>query len=67
MLWTQKVQEPLEKGQKERLTELDRKKREVNALMEELSKMCLSDLGTKINRTKVETLVTIHVYQRDQF
>lgn len=30
-----------------------------------LSDMCLEDLGTKINRTKIETLVTIQVHQYD--
>lgn len=30
-----------------------------------LSSWCLQDLGTKMNRTKIETLVTIQVHQRD--
>lgn len=29
--------------------------------------MCLSDNMTKLIRTKIETLVTIQVYQRDKF
>jgi len=34
--------------------------------MTDLSVMCLEDLD-KLTRTKVETLVTIHVHQRDLF
>ena len=30
-----------------------------------MSRWCLQDLGTKINRRKIETLVTIHVHARD--
>lgn len=66
MLWTSKVQEALEKNQKERLSEMDKKKRDINNIMEVLSRMCLKDYG-KIERTKVETLVTVHVHQRDLF
>jgi dynein heavy chain len=67
MLWTQKVQDSLERNQKERLTELDKKKKEVNAIMDKLSIMCLEDITSQIQRIKVETLVTIHVHQRDTF
>ena len=48
MLWTLKVQEALERNQKERINELERKKKEVNMIMDKLSAMCLSDLGSKI-------------------
>jgi len=34
--------------------------------MSELTMMCLEDMD-KLARTKVETLVTIHVHQRDLF
>ncbi len=34
--------------------------------MTDLSIMCLEDLD-KLSRTKVETLVTIHVHQRDLY
>jgi dynein heavy chain len=36
-------------------------------MLSELSSWCLTDLGTKLNRTKVETLITIEVHQRDCF
>ncbi|RYY33098.1 hypothetical protein EON62_04570, partial [archaeon] len=35
------------------------------AILSTLSSWCLQDLGSKLNRTKVETLVTIQVHQRD--
>ena len=34
-------------------------------ILSTLSSWCITDLGTKMNRTKVETLVTIQVHQRD--
>ena len=37
------------------------------AVLQELSSWCLTDLKTKMNRRKIETLVTIHVHQRDVF
>ena len=36
-------------------------------MLQELSSWCLTDLKTKMNRRKIETLVTIHVHQRDVF
>ena len=40
---------------------------EVNSMMNELTAMCRDDLPNKLVRTKVETLVTIQVYQKDLF
>ena len=34
-------------------------------ILSEMSRWCLQDLGTSINRRKIETLVTIHVHARD--
>ena len=34
-------------------------------VLSEMSSWCLQDLGTKVNRKKIETLVTVHVHQRD--
>lgn len=31
-------------------------------VLQEMSSWCLQDLGTKMNRTKIETLVTIQVH-----
>jgi len=55
MLWTEKVGDCLERSQKEKLTELEKKKKEVNNIMSELTKMCLENLD-KLKRMKVETL-----------
>jgi dynein heavy chain, axonemal len=66
MIWTNKVQDCLERNQKEKLTELDRKKKDIENIMKELSSMCLEEMD-RLKRCKVETLVTIHVHQRDLF
>lgn len=66
MIWTNKVQDCLERNQKEKLTELDKKKRDIEGIMKELSAMCLEEMN-RLKRTKIETLVTIHVHQRDLF
>jgi dynein heavy chain len=66
MLWTSKVIECLEKSSKEKIAEFERKKKDINNIMSELTELCLSDLN-KLKRMKVETLVTIHVHQRDLF
>merc|ERR1719281_450582 len=36
-------------------------------MLQDLVAACLTDLGSKMNRTKFETLVTIHVHQKDLF
>jgi len=58
MLWTSKVQDCLERTQKDKLQQLDIKKKEINNIMSELSAMCLEDMN-KLRRIKIETLVTI--------
>lgn len=40
----------------------DQKKKEVNAMMDILTGMCLEEHKSIIDRTKVETLVTIMVH-----
>lgn len=34
-------------------------------MLGELTNMCLQPIETNLERTKVETLVTVHVHQRD--
>jgi dynein heavy chain len=41
--------------------------RKFQQILSDLVSICLTDLGSKMNRTKFETLVTIHVHQRDLF
>jgi dynein heavy chain len=36
-------------------------------MLTDLIALCLTDLGSKMNRTKFETLVTVHVHQKDLF
>lgn len=38
---------------------MEEKRSKISGMMDILSKMCLEDLKTKINRMKIETLVTI--------
>lgn len=46
---------------------LKAKSLEVNGMMNDLTAMCREDLPNQLVRTKVETLVTIQVYQKDLF
>ena len=36
-------------------------------MLTDLVNLCLTDLGSSMNRTKFETLVTVHVHQKDLF
>jgi dynein heavy chain len=64
--WTFECQNALEKC---RATKgiMAEKNKACLGVLSELSSWCLTDLKTKMNRTKVETLVTIQVHQRDVF
>ncbi len=64
MLWTADVQLALEKCQSKKNAMKECNTKQVK-ILQEMSSWCLQDLGTKTNRTKVESLVTIHVHQRD--
>lgn len=44
---------------------MDLKRNEIKEHMSILSGMCLEDLNGAVERTKVETLVTIQVHQKD--
>ena len=63
MIWTYKMEEGLRKRTEKGVW--DGKKKEIDSIMKELTAMCLEDLGSSLNRTKIETLVTIQVHQRD--
>ena len=41
MIWTQKVQDALEKSQKDRNAEMEKKKNEIVLIMKKLTAMCL--------------------------
>jgi hypothetical protein len=66
MIFTQKVTDCLERT-KDRLQAFKIKNTEVNTMMSDLSAMCRENLPNKLIRTKVETLVTIQVYQKELF
>lgn len=64
MVWTADCQEALDKMSKERdRTIMSQTNKVFATMMADLVQCCLSDLGTSLNRTKYETLVTIHVHQ----
>lgn len=64
LLWTMDCQTALEtcKTKKHIMKETNQKQL---AVLQEMSSWCLQDLGSKANRRKIETLVTIYVHQRD--
>lgn len=67
MLWNTKVSECLEKSSREKVAELNKKGKEIKAMMDDLTSMCLDSTLNKLQRTKIETCVTIHVRQREIF
>ena len=64
--WTVQCQEALSKARanKQIMMETNRNQK---AVLDDLSSWCLEDLGSRMNRIKIETLVTIQVHQRDVF
>jgi dynein heavy chain len=64
--WTMQCHEALSKarGNKQIMVETNRLQLSV---LQDLSSWCLEDLGTRMNRIKIETMVTIQVHQRDVF
>jgi hypothetical protein len=61
MIWAIKMTECLEKPQKEKVQEFNKKTKEVKEINFQLSDMCLDGSMDKIQRTKIETCVTINV------
>ena len=64
ILWTTDQQGALEQCKIKKSIMKECNSRQV-ALLNEMSSWCLHDLGSKVNRKKIETMVTIHVHQRD--
>ena len=62
--WTAQCQEALEKSKQNKSIVQDTNRQQL-VVLQELSSWCLNDLKTKMNRRKIETLVTIHVHQKD--
>ncbi|RLN86351.1 hypothetical protein BBJ28_00004571 [Nothophytophthora sp. Chile5] len=64
--WTAECQDALQRCRSTKGLMAQTAKRH-GMMLSELSSWCLTDLGTKLTRTKVETLITIQVHQRDCF
>ena len=64
LMWTYETQSALEQCQTKKNVMKENSQRQLQVLSE-MSSWCLQDLGTKVNRKKIETLVTVHVHQRD--
>ena len=62
--WTSDCHEALSKCRQVKNIMKETEKKQL-LVLDELSSWCLTDLGSKMNRVKVETLVTIQVHQRD--
>jgi len=67
IIWTNKVQESLERSQRERQTELKKKLKDIIGIMNTLTDMCLESGMGAVQRLKIQTLVTIHVHQKDLY
>jgi dynein heavy chain len=67
MLWASKINECLEKSNREKIQELSKKGHEINGIMTELTALCLDESLDRLKRTRVETLVTIMVRQVEIF
>jgi dynein heavy chain len=64
IMWTYETQTALEQCKTKKNAMKDNSQRQLQVLSE-MSSWCLQDLDTKVNRKKIETLVTVHVHQRD--
>ena len=64
MMWTHETQTALEQCQFKKNAMKENSQKQLQVLSE-MSSWCLQDLGTTVNRKKIETLVTVHVHQRD--
>lgn len=67
-VWTSDFQDALMKMSKERdKTIMGYTNKKFTQMLQELVAACLTDLGSGMNRCKYETLVTVHVHQKDLF
>lgn len=64
LMWTYETQNALENCQLKKNVMKENSQRQLQVLSE-MSSWCLQDLGTAVNRKKIETLVTVHLHQRD--
>jgi len=64
MLWTSDMQVALEQIKTKKNSMKDCGARQFD-ILRIMSSWCLQDLGSSVNRRKIETLVTIHVHQKD--
>lgn len=64
ILWTSDMQVALEQMKTKKNSMKDCNQRQLE-ILREMSSWCLQELGSATNRRKIETLVTIHVHQRD--
>lgn len=63
ILWTYHVSDYLDKSKEKKIGEV--KKEKMYEILKNILDICLSDLPNEMVRTKMTTLVTVHVYQRD--
>jgi dynein heavy chain len=66
LMWTVDFEDALSRMKSDKKIMAEMHKKFVQ-MLSDLVGVCLTDLGSKMNRTKFETLVTIHVHQKDLF
>jgi dynein heavy chain len=68
LAWTSDFQDALVKMSRDRDRQvMAATSKKFTQMLGDLVQICLTDLKTKMDRTKYETLVTIHVHQKDLF
>ncbi len=64
LMWSYETQTTLEQCRAKKTIMKENTQRQIQ-VMAEMSSWCLQDLKTSVNRKKIETLVTVHLHQRD--
>ena len=64
LMWSYETQTALEQCRTNKNIMKENSQNQLQVLSE-MSSWCLQDLGTSMNRKKIETLVTVHLHQRD--